>query len=211
MKKLIAMLLTVLIVQTPLLAQNADRDIKGMVDYFERLQKELARAETEDTRQKILKSARKRALSMIDTELIARLSLGNHYERLTEDQQEEFIDSFNALFAHHIVETHIPTEKIVANPVKVTVLSRMKRYDPYFFQQAEVVKVSVTKGKAVYRASFYMVKHWSGYKIYDIHLDGASLLMDYRLQFQSIIQEKGFDYLLEKLRGRLQEFHDNGK
>lgn len=211
MKKIFLILFSVVMIQTSISAQGADKDIQAMVDYFERLQKELEIAKTDDMRQRILKNARKRALSMIDAELIGELSLGDFYKQLTEDQQEEYIDSFRSLFAHHIVETHIPTDKLVTTPVKVQIVNRKKRYDPYFYQQAEVVKVIVTKGNSNYRVSFYMLKYWSGYKIYDIHLDGASLLMDYRHQFQGIVMQKGIGYLLEKMQERLEKFHENGK
>ena len=210
MKKFFLIFLGIVMFQGALSAQGADKDIQAMVDYFERLQKELKIAKTDEMRQKILKNARKRALSMIDAELIGELSLGELYQKLSEDQQEEYIDAFRSLFAHHIVETHIPTDKLVQEPVKVQVISRIKRYDPYFYQQAEVVKVIVTKGKSIYRVSFYMLKYWSGYKIYDIPLDGASLLTDYRHQFQGIIMQKGVDYLLEKMNERLEQFHENG-
>ena len=56
----------------------------------------------------------------------------------------------------------------------------------------------------------YKLKKASIWKIYDVIVDGASLLDNYKYQFDSIIKKSGYPDLVRRMRSKLNEMK-NGK
>jgi ABC-type transporter MlaC component len=70
---------------------------------------------------------------------------------------------------------------------------------------AIVIHTKIVNDKVWYYIDFYLHKAGKKYKLYDVYVDGASVLMDYQHQFYDIIETKGFSYLLDRLNARFKE------
>lgn len=131
-----------------------------------------------------------KAEKFIDKRRFAQITLGRDWRRLTPAQQEEFTD----LYARLVEDTYVDRireysdEKVIFTGESMTGENK-----------AEVSTLVVSKGKdipVVYR----MFKDEGRWRAYDVLVEGVSLVMNYRSQFNQLMANGGPERLLEQLR-----------
>ncbi|MHC5076994.1 MAG: Tgt2/MlaC family protein [Planctomycetota bacterium] len=118
------------------------------------------------------------ASPIFDFPLIAKLSLGRkHWPKLTEPQREKF----TKLFVEHIKSSY--SEKIAMYTDEEVVFkeSVQKKKNTV---EIPVEMISKEKKFAIVHKLRKIDKHW---KIYDVEIEGVSLLLTYRSQFDDIL------------------------
>jgi phospholipid transport system substrate-binding protein len=126
------------------------------------------------------------------TELSKR-TLSRNWKKLNPDQREEFKDLFSKLLGGVYIERIVAysDEKVVFN--KETALSEKK---------AEVQSEIVTGTKKI--PIFYrMILKNGEWKVYDVLIEGISLVKNYRSQFKEILKKQSPEDLLEILRKKV--------
>ena len=126
---------------------------------------------------------------MFDFELMARLSLGKtHWSGLSQDEKERFIELFiKRLKASYLSNFNLYTdEKVLYEP---SVQVKKKVHAPTYLVSKDK-KISI-----LYK--FY--KAQTNWKIYDLEIQGVSIIRSYRSQFSSILESGTVDDLLLKL------------
>ena len=126
---------------------------------------------------------------MFDFELMARLSLGKkHWSGLSQDKKERFIELFiKRLKASYLSNFNLYTdEKVLYEP---SVQVKKKIHAPTYLVSKDK-KISI-----LYK--FY--KAQENWKIYDLEIQGVSIIRSYRSQFSSILESGTVDDLLLKL------------
>ena len=64
---------------------------------------------------------------------------------------------------------------------------------------AFVTKAQTKRRRVIYEIDLCYYKTEDGYKLFDVRIDGASTILDFRNQFSSIIKKKGVNHLLDLL------------
>ena len=126
---------------------------------------------------------------MFDFELMARLSLGKkHWPGLSQDKKERFTELFiKRLKASYLNNFTLYTdEKIFYEP---SVQAEKKIHTPTYL-------VSKDKKISILYKFYKAEKNW---KIYDLEIQGVSIIRSYRSQFSSILESGTVDDLLLKL------------
>ena len=126
---------------------------------------------------------------LFDFELMARLSLGKkHWSGLTQDKKERFTELFiKRLKASYLKNFTLYTdEKVIYEP---SVQVKNKIHTPTYLVSNEK-KISI-----LYK--FYDAQ--DRWKIYDMEIQGVSIIRSYRSQFSSILENGTADDLLLKL------------
>jgi phospholipid transport system substrate-binding protein len=126
---------------------------------------------------------------MFDFELMARLSLGKkHWPGLSQDKKERFTELFiQRLKASYLTNFTLYTdEKIFYEP---SVQVKKKIHAPTYLISKDK-KISI-----LYK--FY--KAGNDWKIYDLEIQGVSIIRSYRSQFSRILESGTVDDLLLKL------------
>ena len=126
---------------------------------------------------------------MFDFELMARLSLGKKYwPDLSQDKQERFTELFiKRLKASYLNNFTLYTdEKVFYEP---TIQVKTKIHAPTHL-------VSKDKKISILYKFYKAEKDW---KIYDLEIQGVSIIRSYRSQFSSILESGTVDDLLLKL------------
>jgi phospholipid transport system substrate-binding protein len=126
---------------------------------------------------------------IFDFNLMAKLALGRKYwPGLSEKNRKKFIDLFvKRLKATYIDKlSHYKNEKVVyespvQNGIKIQIPTKV-----------------ISKNKD-YSMLYKLYKSSNGYKIYDIEIEGVSLISTYRSQFYDILSKGTIDDLLLKL------------
>ena len=126
---------------------------------------------------------------MFDFELMARLSLGKkHWSGLSPDKKERFTELFiKRLKASYLGNFTLYTnEKVFYEPA---VQMKKKIHTPTYL-------VSKDKKISILYKFYKAEKNW---KIYDLEIQGVSIIRSYRSQFSGILESGTIDDLLLKL------------
>jgi phospholipid transport system substrate-binding protein len=63
----------------------------------------------------------------------------------------------------------------------------------------------ITKKGIEVPIDYRMLKRGDRWRVYDVSIEGVSLVANYRTQFNSIIRTSSYDELLRKMRSRVEE------
>jgi phospholipid transport system substrate-binding protein len=140
-------------------------------------------------------AVRKIANEIFDFSEIAKRSLARHWQPLSEAQRTEFVGLFADLLERSYI-SKIETyggEKIQYTTEKV---------DGDF---ATVSTRIVTKNGTEVPIDYRMTKRADRWLVYDVSIEGVSLVSSYRTQFNKIIQTSSYNELLAKLRTKQDE------
>jgi phospholipid transport system substrate-binding protein len=173
-------------VPTDQLKAQIDRVIKALED--PELKKE---GRAKDRRATI----RKIANDIFDFSETARRSLGRHWQGRTPAERDEFVQLFSDLLERSYI-SKIETyggEKILYNS------------DSVEGDQAKVQTKLVAKGGSEIPIEYRMHKAGDRWLVYDVVIEGVSLVANYRTQFNKIIQTSSFKELMNKMKNKQQE------
>ena len=133
---------------------------------------------------------------MFDQVELARWSLGNNWNKLSEAQRQEFV----ALFQQVLEKAY--ADKILAyTDEKIT----FDREVPISKSRVEVQTRVVTKSKEI-PINYRVVQESDGtWKVYDVVVENVSLVMNYRSQFNDILSKNKPEQLLEILRKKVKD------
>lgn len=181
--------------------------MQNIINNFEKLRGELAEDFSAEKRKDVSGRARDLALQILDIKEIGKLALGKNYAKLTAAQQEDFLGLFHELMANRVVEANIPSQKVITGKIPIEIISERAETDDVFDKEAVVVNTKVPHRKQSFKVEFYLYRSPDGLKLYDVHIDEASTLLDFRNQFSSIISKKGYKHLVKLLRERIQKIN----
>jgi phospholipid transport system substrate-binding protein len=127
--------------------------------------------------------------TMFDYPVLSKRTLGKNWERLDPKQQEEFTD----LFSTHVGNVYM--DRILAYSNEKVVFDKEKTQE-----DRALVNTRVMGQSKEIPVDYRMVFKDGGWKVYDVVIEGVSLVENYRSQFKEILKDKSPEYLLETLR-----------
>ena len=177
--------------------QNPQELIKGTAnDVLSRLSEEKDRLK--DNPQAIYDLIKDRVLPQFDFERMSRWVLGKYWRRADEGQKERFMEEFRNL----LVRTYA-TSLLDYTDQKIEYLPL--REDP---SSGEVT----VRSEIAQPGAFPVPVHYTLYKtddgrwlVYDLSIDGVSLVANYRSSFAKTIRAEGLDGLIDNLAQRNQQ------
>lgn len=132
----------------------------------------------------------------LDYERIAALSVGQQWKNFSPKQKQDFIAAFKEM----MISLYSNTALLAAQNAKVTVLP--KNNSANSATKATVYTQIINNKNKSYAVDYQMYKSGGVWKIYNINVEGASLVTVYRNQFNEIIQKQGIDGLIQTLRNK---------
>ena len=155
--------------------------------------KELKKKSNEQRR----RAAIKRSIATIfDSQEMAKRSLGKHWNQRTPAERKQFVDLFATLLENSYagkIESY-NNEKIVYT--KETLDG----------EYAEVKSKVITPKQDEYTLDYRLMKKDNGtWMVYDVVIEGVSLVSNYRTQFNKIISTNGYPELVKKLQAKSNE------
>jgi phospholipid transport system substrate-binding protein len=146
-------------------------------------------------RQRVLQLAEEKVMPHIDFEEATRLAVGRGWAQASPEQKKQLTTEFRRMLVRVYSTAIQPYEgqAITVSPV------RMKPGD-----------TEVTVHNTFRRASggkpigfdYAMRKTEQGWKIYDIVVEGISLVLTYRSEFDNVIKQQGVDGLIKALAAK---------
>jgi phospholipid transport system substrate-binding protein len=136
---------------------------------------------------------REAAESLFDFREMARRSLGDRFDALSAADQTEFVRLFTNLIASSYLGK---IEAYAGEPIRY-IGERVDGVDARVTSRLITAKGSqVDVGYRLYRAG----DRWA---VYDVSVDGVSLVDNYKMQFSRLIQRSSFADLLKTLREKV--------
>jgi phospholipid transport system substrate-binding protein len=128
-----------------------------------------------------------------DFPLMARDSLGSEYGRLGSGPRQEFTHVFSYLFQDSYTRL---------------VLNFLKRENIQYHGEAlenskARVDTTIVRPNESIPVTYLMHSTPGGWVLYDVSVDGVSILQNYRNEFGRVVRTKSFAYLLEKMRAQV--------
>ena len=142
-------------------------------------------------KQKAVKLAEEKVLPYIDFEEATRLAVGRAWAKATPEQKKKLVSEFRNM----LVRTYSNAIGGYEGQTLKVLPSRGKQ-DP---QDTTVRTQFVRQGAPPLPIDFQMRKTDNTWKVYDINVEGISLVLTYRSEFDAIVKQQGIDGLLKRL------------
>ena len=147
------------------------------------------------------KAVRKIAEEIFDFGETAKRSLGRHWVARSPAEREEFVQLFTDLLERSYISK---IELYTGERITFT-------GDTMDGDQAVVRSRIITKQGTEVPVDYRMTKKSDRWQVYDVIIEGVSLVANYRTQFNKIIQTSSYQDLVKKMKTKQEEFLDQEK
>lgn len=134
-------------------------------------------------------------LPRFDFESMSRLALGKYWRRATQSQRDEFVEQFRMLLVntYAVALTHFNNQSVRFLPLQAEQGARRV-----------TVKTELNQPGAVPIPIYYKLLSRTAdeWKIYDVIVDGVSLVTNYRSAFAQDMRHGGVDVVIANLKER---------
>jgi len=142
-------------------------------------------------KQKAVKLAEEKILPYVDFEEATRLAVGRGWKEASPEQRKKLI----AEFRNMLVRTYSNAIGAYEGQTMKVLPSRVKPSDT----DATVRNQFQRPGGKPVLIDYSMRKTDAGWRIYDIVVEGVSLVLTYRSEFDAVVKQDGIDGLIKRL------------
>jgi phospholipid transport system substrate-binding protein len=175
--------------------ESPDQMVKRVADEVLTIIKSDKDVQKGDSR-KVVELAEAKVLPNFDFERMTRLAVGKNWQQATPEQRAALTKEFRTLLVrtYSTSLTQYRNQTIDVKPTKLAAGDK----------EAVVKTAVIQQGGPPIPIDYAMEKMDSGWKVYDVVIDGASLVTTYRGSFNDQIQKGGIDGLVKTLQERNQ-------
>jgi phospholipid transport system substrate-binding protein len=191
LKRFVLCMITALFLATNVFAGVTD-EVKKTVDEVVRIVSDKEMKKSDHQRRQALK---KTISTIFNYNEMAKRSLGKHWNQRSAAERKQFTELFASLLENSYagkIESY-NNEKIVY--LKETIDS----------DHAEVKSKVVTTKRDEFTLDYRMINQDGKWMVYDVVIEGVSLVSNYRTQFNKIITTDGYPVLVKKLQTKTDE------
>ncbi|MBI3625111.1 MAG: ABC transporter substrate-binding protein [Candidatus Rokubacteria bacterium] len=141
-------------------------------------------------------AVRKVANDIFDFAETARRSLARHWQGRTDREREEFVQLFSDLLERSYIS------KIELYGGEKMQYGREQLDGDYAMVSSKIL----TKQGQEVPVDYRMLRRGDRWLVYDVVIEGVSLISNYRTQFNKIIQTSSYGELVKKMRTKQEEF-----
>ncbi len=161
------------------------------------------KSEYANDRQKLYALIDAKVLPHFDFQQMTQLAVGHFWRTATPAQQQDLVKQFRillvrtyagALAAFNKQTIEFKPFSMAPDATDVTVETQVKQ-----------------PGQQPIPINYSMKKEAGGWKVYDVNIDGVSLVLNYRGSFGSEIRQKGINGLIQTLTARNQQNNEPAK
>lgn len=153
---------------------------------------QIARSDDLNDRQKIAR-IEEYATPYLDYQRIAALAVGRQWKNFSVQQKRDFIDAFKEM----MISLYAQSALVGATNAKVAVLPKMVDYGG---GRLDVFTRVTTRSNRHFEVTYQLYKNGGNYRVYNVRVDGNSLVTLYRNQFDATIRQQGIDGTITALR-----------
>jgi phospholipid transport system substrate-binding protein len=124
---------------------------------------------------------------------ITRRAVGPRWRQMTDEERKSVMELFSSVVLRTYVDSFKPGERpkiTFGTPVQLA-------------QTRWELPTTITFQGSDYSVAYRMGKTKAGWQVYDIVIEGVSMVSNYRGQFDAVMQRGGVDSLIESLNENL--------
>jgi phospholipid transport system substrate-binding protein len=184
---------------------QAIKDLDAMLDDF-KTGKNLSAADEQHNRDLKMNIIH----GTFDIRELSKLALGNHWPTLTTQQQDHFVDLMVSLLEEKALFSKEQSAAKSKSGGKYKVVYQGHKFlDPAKTRAFVKTKVLVPSENIDINLNYKLKTDNGKWKIYDVIVDEASLVANYKFQFNSIITKNSYDELVNRMQKKLDEIKTN--
>jgi len=130
-------------------------------------------------------------------EEMSQRALGQHWQKRTPAEKKEF----TTLFGELLERSYINKIESYTGEQKVLYTKETIDKDGYASVRTEIV----IKRDANVEVEYRLLRRDGNWQIYDVVIEGVSLVNNYRTQFNNIVSQESYDALIKKLKLKLEQ------
>lgn len=158
------------------------------------------RVELESSPQKVKAFAAIYVLPYVDTYKMARYVMGRHWRTATESQQTEFM----AAFSNTLIRSYSQS-LLKLNVKSVNVMNAQEEKPGRVTVPSVALQSDGNKTDVIYRA--YLNKESKKWMLYDVAIEGISMLLNYRKAYDSDFSKIGIDAVIVDMKAKNSAFN----
>jgi phospholipid transport system substrate-binding protein len=178
----------------PAYADTPTQQVKQTVDKVLDIlrNKELKRPEKNKERRTVI---RRTISERFDFEEMAKRSLALHWKKRTPEERKEFVPLYTDLLERSYIKKieSYTDEKILYIDEKIN------------GEYAEVDTKIVTKRNVEIPIEYRLLKKDGKWEVYDVVIEGVSMVNNYRTQFNKIIRTDSYEELVKRMKNKQEE------
>ncbi len=136
------------------------------------------------------------AQAHLDFDNMARSALGDHWRDLSDSQRRQYVRLFTAFIEDAYLNKIQGFVRLTFQYVRETMDGPAR---------AEVQTLVLQTDEEPIRLDFELEREGPGWKVYDVSIDSVSMVSNYRGQFNRVIDNQGFDALMNILQAKQKE------
>lgn len=183
------LLLLLTIPQNASAAVTASDEVRTTVDSVLSVLKEKNTSATE-RRTKIRDLVRSR----FDFELMSQSTLGQQWRKASPEEKKTFIELYSQLL-----------EATYVGRIEAYTNETVRYGDEKLRGGKALVETNIVTSTVEIPINYKMVQDKDGWKVYDVVIEGVSLIRNFRSSYGSIIDSEGFKGLFERMRAKIAE------
>ena len=171
---------------------NPIEEVKKTVDEVVRI---VADKDLKNNAAKRRQALKKAIGNKFDYSEMAKRSLGKHWNVRTAAEKKHFTELFATLLENSYagkIESY--------NNERIVYIKEILDGE-----YAEVKSKVITAGRDEFTLDYHLIKENGTWMVYDVIIEGVSLVSNYRSQFNKIVTSNGYEKLVEKLQSKNDE------
>lgn len=138
-----------------------------------------------------------------DISELCRVALGGHWNEINTAQQSQFVALMTELLEKKAI---LSKEQVKGNEKPYQIIYATEKFLDDKKESAFVgTKLTVPSEKVTLNINYKLLKTQKGWKIFDVIVDEASLVENYKFQFDTIIKKSGYQELINRMQKKLTE------
>ena len=133
-------------------------------------------------------------------EQMSMRSLAKNWKNISQDEQREFVQLFSKLLENSYV-----------NKIESARDETVDYKDEKVKGQYALIKTEITRKTGPIAVDYKLIQLDDEWKVYDLVIEGVSLVKNYRSQFNRIIHQESYDALKKKIIARIIDIESNQK
>ena len=145
------------------------------------------------------KAARRSAMEVIidkrfDFRAMSQRTLATNWKKASDAEKQEFTDLFSQL----IQSSYVGKLEAYTNETVEYVAEKVKG-------RKALVETLIKTASADIPLNYKMYSKDGNWLVYDVIIEGVSLISNYRSSYQTIVKNEGFDGLMAKMKAKIEE------
>ena len=145
------------------------------------------------------KAARRSAMEVIidkrfDFRAMSQRTLATNWKKASDAEKQEFTDLFSQL----IQSSYVGKLEAYTNETVEYVAEKVKG-------RKALVETMIKTASADIPLNYKMYSKDGNWLVYDVIIEGVSLISNYRSSYQTIVKKEGFDGLMAKMKAKIKE------